>query len=95
MGVTGGGGHRDWKCPSQAPHEEVTYAHAPGVALLHRGKHRHGAHRLTGGERHNLILWCRADPARGSEGLAGAAPHRCREWCWARAGLLSAGECRE
>ena len=65
--------------------EEVEYTHAPGMALLHRGKHRHGAHAITSGERHNLILWCRADPVVAAR----ASEHRCHDWCWARGGLLT------
>ena len=64
-----------------APAEQVSFAHRTGVALLHRGHHRHGAHPITSGARHNLILWCRGDPARSSEG----ANHRsrpCEKWCW-------------
>jgi hypothetical protein len=40
------------------PDEEFDIAHVPGRAILHRGRHRHGAHPITGGERYNLILWC-------------------------------------
>jgi hypothetical protein len=40
------------------PAEEFQIEHVPGRALLHRGRHRHGAHPITGGERYNLILWC-------------------------------------
>ena len=32
--------------------------HAPGVALLHLGGHKHAALPLTAGERTNLIIWC-------------------------------------
>lgn len=42
------------------PHETFTYEHKRGRALLHRGHHRHGANAISGGERCNLILWCRA-----------------------------------
>ena len=42
------------------PHEIFTYQHKRGRALLHRGHHRHGANAISGGERVNLILWCRA-----------------------------------
>ena len=38
--------------------EDFAIAHVPGRAILHRGRHRHGAHPITGGERYNLILWC-------------------------------------
>jgi hypothetical protein len=40
------------------PEEEFQLTHVPGQAILHRGRHRHGAHPITGGERFNLILWC-------------------------------------
>lgn len=64
-----------------APEETHVYAHRPGVAVLHRGHHRHGAHAITSGERHNLILWCRGDSATSSEGANGN--HRkCESWCW-------------
>ena len=65
-----------------ADEESVEYTHRPGVAVLHRGHHRHGAHAITSGERCNLILWCRADPARGSSEGANGLPHTCQEWCW-------------
>ena len=95
LGFVGGGLYfKGVRCPVHQqgparPEEEVTYDHVPGVALLHRGKHRHGARRLTAGERHNLILWCRGDPARSSEGLQRAGGRTCQAWCWARTGLLS------
>ncbi len=38
--------------------EEFHIVHVRGQAILHRGRHRHGAHPITGGERYNLILWC-------------------------------------
>jgi ankyrin repeat protein len=31
----------------------------PGKAILHFGKHIHGANKITSGERVNLIIWCR------------------------------------
>ena len=52
------------------------YAHVPGQALLHAGKHRHGAHPIRAGRRVNLILWCRSTSVRS------AAPEgTCPEWC--------------
>ncbi|KAI4373261.1 hypothetical protein MLD38_011403 [Melastoma candidum] len=45
---------------SEVQSEEVLdYCHVPGYAVLHRGRHRHGARATTSGCRVNLILWCR------------------------------------
>ncbi|KAM1186797.1 hypothetical protein COP1_015900 [Malus domestica] len=45
--------------------EEIfDYAHVPGYAVLHRGRHRHGARATTSGHRINLILWCRSSVFR-------------------------------
>jgi hypothetical protein len=66
------------------PGEPFTWAHTPGVALLHAGAHRHGARPIRHGSRDNLILWMRAgglrasaDPALGFDG--------CPPWCGAHA----------
>ncbi|PKI48346.1 uncharacterized PKHD-type hydroxylase At1g22950 [Punica granatum] len=41
--------------------EEIfDYTHVPGRAVLHRGRHRHGARATTSGHRINLLLWCRS-----------------------------------
>eukprot|EP00850_Spirogloea_muscicola_P020816 SM000227S07462 [mRNA] locus=s227:98598:100431:- [translate_table: standard] len=49
----------------EAREEEcVEYGHAPGRAILHAGRHRHGAKRISVGSRVNLILWCRSSEAR-------------------------------
>ncbi|KAH9763712.1 2-oxoglutarate and iron-dependent oxygenase domain-containing protein CP2 [Citrus sinensis] len=39
--------------------EIFDYSHVPGRAVLHRGRHRHGARATTSGHRVNLLLWCR------------------------------------
>lgn len=39
--------------------EILDYSHIPGQAVLHCGRHRHGAHPTTSGNRINLLLWCR------------------------------------
>ncbi|MBA0738360.1 hypothetical protein Gogos_011727, partial [Gossypium gossypioides] len=39
--------------------EILDYSHVPGRAVLHRGRHRHGARATTSGHRVNLLLWCR------------------------------------
>lgn len=50
---------------SEAQPEEVfDYAHVPGQAVLHRGRHRHGARATTSGHRINLLLWCRSSVFR-------------------------------
>ncbi|XP_057841343.2 2-oxoglutarate and iron-dependent oxygenase domain-containing protein CP2 isoform X2 [Cryptomeria japonica] len=40
--------------------ENVNYSHVPGQAVLHAGRHRHGALAIDSGYRINLILWCRS-----------------------------------
>ncbi|XP_057477889.1 LOW QUALITY PROTEIN: 2-oxoglutarate and iron-dependent oxygenase domain-containing protein CP2-like [Actinidia eriantha] len=45
--------------------EEIfDYSHVPGRAILHRGRHRHGARATTSGHRINLLLWCRSSVFR-------------------------------
>ncbi|KAG9155060.1 hypothetical protein Leryth_011046 [Lithospermum erythrorhizon] len=44
--------------------EPMDYVHIPGRAVLHRGRHRHGARATTGGHRINLLLWCRSSVFR-------------------------------
>jgi hypothetical protein len=39
--------------------EVFDYSHVPGRAVLHRGRHRHGARATTSGQRINLLMWCR------------------------------------
>jgi len=46
--------------------EHFVYTHEIGRGCLHVGRHRHGANELTGGERINLILWCRSSEFRDS-----------------------------
>lgn len=46
------------------PEEIFDYSHVPGQALLHRGRHRHGARPTTSGQRINLLLWCRSSVFR-------------------------------
>ncbi|ESW32484.1 hypothetical protein PHAVU_002G326100 [Phaseolus vulgaris] len=41
------------------PEENFDYFHIPGQAVLHHGRHRHGARATTWGHRVNLILWCK------------------------------------
>jgi len=40
------------------------YTHIPGQAVLHRGRHRHGARAISSGLRINLLLWCRSSVFR-------------------------------
>ncbi|CAA2949650.1 uncharacterized PKHD-type hydroxylase At1g22950-like [Olea europaea var. sylvestris] len=45
--------------------EEIfDYSHVPGRAVLHRGRHRHGARATTSGNRINLLIWCRSSVFR-------------------------------
>ncbi|CAI9756127.1 unnamed protein product [Fraxinus pennsylvanica] len=45
--------------------EEIfDFSHVPGRAVLHRGRHRHGARATTSGNRINLLLWCRSSVFR-------------------------------
>ncbi|XP_052199087.1 2-oxoglutarate and iron-dependent oxygenase domain-containing protein CP2-like [Diospyros lotus] len=45
--------------------EEIfDYSHVPGRAIIHRGRHRHGARATTSGHRINLLLWCRSSVFR-------------------------------
>ncbi|PKU82670.1 uncharacterized PKHD-type hydroxylase At1g22950 [Dendrobium catenatum] len=46
------------------PEEILEYSHVPGQAILHRGRHRHGARPTTSGYRINLLLWCRSSVFR-------------------------------
>ncbi|KAL9240375.1 hypothetical protein vseg_014602 [Gypsophila vaccaria] len=46
------------------PEESFDYAHVRGRAILHRGRHRHGARATTDGCRLNMILWCRSSVFR-------------------------------
>jgi hypothetical protein len=57
-----------------SPDESFEYAHEPGIAVLHAGRHRHGVHPILRGRRRNLILWCQSDAAR-------EAARSCRPWC--------------
>ncbi|KAL5726592.1 2-oxoglutarate and iron-dependent oxygenase domain-containing protein cp2 [Ranunculus cassubicifolius] len=46
------------------PEEILDYSHIPGQAVLHRGRHRHGARITKNGHRINLLLWCRSSVFR-------------------------------
>ena len=45
----------------------ATYAHRVGRAVVHRGRHRHGADDIARGERVNLILWSTSSRYRATE----------------------------
>lgn len=50
---------------SEAHLEEfLEYSHVPGQAVLHHGRHRHGARATTAGQRTNLLMWCRSSVFR-------------------------------
>ncbi|MEO1268393.1 MAG: hypothetical protein AAFX99_09855, partial [Myxococcota bacterium] len=61
-----------------AADELIDYPHVPGIAVVHAGKHRHGAYPLFSGERRNLILWCRSTRVRSS-----GPQESCPRWCGA------------
>ncbi|KAM7487684.1 hypothetical protein LguiB_025168 [Lonicera macranthoides] len=44
--------------------EILDYSHVAGRAVIHRGRHRHGARATTSGHRINLLLWCRSSVFR-------------------------------
>ncbi|KAJ8550802.1 hypothetical protein K7X08_000172 [Anisodus acutangulus] len=46
------------------PEEIFDYSHVAGRAVLHHGRHRHGARATTSGHRINLLLWCRSSVFR-------------------------------
>ncbi|KAH7549368.1 hypothetical protein JRO89_XS13G0020800 [Xanthoceras sorbifolium] len=52
-----------WAVVDMLP-EIFDYSHVPGRAVLHRGRHRHGARATTSGHRINLLLWCRSSVFR-------------------------------
>ncbi|XP_062110008.1 2-oxoglutarate and iron-dependent oxygenase domain-containing protein CP2-like [Humulus lupulus] len=60
------------------PEESFDYSHVPGRAVLHRGRHRHGARATTSGNRINLILWCRSS---GYRELKKYQKDSCSNWC--------------
>jgi len=42
----------------------LTYIHQKGKAIIHAGRHRHGAAEITDGERYNLIVWFKSSTFR-------------------------------
>uniref|UniRef100_A0A7N0UTA6 Fe2OG dioxygenase domain-containing protein n=1 Tax=Kalanchoe fedtschenkoi TaxID=63787 RepID=A0A7N0UTA6_KALFE len=42
----------------------ISVLQVPGSAVLHRGRHRHGAQEVVSGYRSNFILWCRSSTFR-------------------------------
>lgn len=61
------------------PEEEHLLRHSPGQGLLHRGKHRHAARKITSGRRMNLILWCMSSKNQQM------STNECTSWCgWER-----------
>jgi hypothetical protein len=62
--------------------ERMTWTHRPGVALLHAGADRHGAHPITRGTRHNLVMWMRSATARREGGpRPWGLEAECPDWC--------------
>jgi hypothetical protein len=58
------------------PEELFEVAHHVGRAILHRGRHRHGANPIADGQRQNLILWCRSSKFARSYDES-----YCPDWC--------------
>jgi len=56
-GINGEPDHRIFK---------TAYQHKLGYAVLHRGRHRHGAEDITSGERVNLVVWSYSHAYRSS-----------------------------
>jgi len=67
----------DHQQTSWTKEEEIEFFHEPGVALIHAGRHRHGANPITKGHRINLILWCRSTEWRKERSKKGDHP----SWC--------------
>ncbi|KAJ0247642.1 2-oxoglutarate and iron-dependent oxygenase domain-containing protein ICU11 [Hirschfeldia incana] len=44
--------------------ENYDYSQVPGRAVLHHGRHRHGARAITCGRLVNLVMWCRSSTFR-------------------------------
>lgn len=49
-------------------------SHAPGRAVLHLGRQRHGADAIASGERLNLILWARSSAFRAAAAFGHVDP---------------------
>jgi hypothetical protein len=47
-------------------HTQLVATHTKGRAILHLGRHRHGADDLTSGERMNLIVWAKSSVFRAA-----------------------------
>lgn len=47
-------------------HTQLVAAHVKGRAILHLGRHRHGADDITSGERMNLIVWAKSSVFRAA-----------------------------
>jgi hypothetical protein len=45
---------------------QLVHSHTKGRAILHLGRHRHGADNIESGERINLIVWARNSAFRGA-----------------------------
>lgn len=59
--------------------EVLDYSHVPGRAVVHRGRHRHGARATTSGHRLNLLLWCRSSVFRELKKYQKEFPEFCGE----------------
>ena len=60
--------------PSNRTHEQRPLEFSPGVAVIHRGQHKHEALPLTAGERINMVVWL-----FGKDGVVRVAPYEQHE----------------
>lgn len=56
-GIYGESDHRRWR---------AAYLHRKGYAVMHLGRHRHGADQILSGERYNLVVWSKGRDFRKS-----------------------------
>ncbi|XP_075088608.1 2-oxoglutarate and iron-dependent oxygenase domain-containing protein CP2-like [Nicotiana tabacum] len=59
--------------------EIFDYVHVAGRAILHCGRHRHGARATTYGQRINLLIWCRSSVFRETRKYQTDFPSWCAE----------------
>eukprot|EP00455_Lapot_gusevi_P027917 TRINITY_DN2967_c0_g1_i10.p1 TRINITY_DN2967_c0_g1~~TRINITY_DN2967_c0_g1_i10.p1 ORF type:complete len:331 (-),score=39.11 TRINITY_DN2967_c0_g1_i10:166-1083(-) len=63
------------------PAEFESFDHIPGTALIHPGRARHLATKITSGERVNLILWAQSSSFLAQDAEERGLKNGCRTWC--------------